>query len=87
MSIRNPLFAFGTRQNRIFTGDFHMPAKKAHFSGLFYSFSLAFPSFLGYSPSGPSFSRKKRGVANSEPASIASGPAPIKPGWKVKSGG
>jgi hypothetical protein len=51
----------GTRQSRVSTGDFHMPAKKAHFSGLFCDFFLRSPFSLAIVLSGPSFSRKNKG--------------------------
>jgi hypothetical protein len=52
----------GTRENLVFTGDFHMPAKKkAHFSSLFCDFSLRSPFSLAIVLGGPSFSRKNKG--------------------------
>jgi hypothetical protein len=69
-----------TAGNRVFSGDFHMPAKKAAFFQPFLRFFLAFSIFLGYSPLRPEFFTEKQGVASSAPASIASE-------WKDKSGG
>jgi hypothetical protein len=49
----------GPRANRIFSGDFHMPAKKNAFFQPFLRFFLAFRHFLGYSPLRPGFSTDK----------------------------
>ncbi|PYT64094.1 MAG: hypothetical protein DMG35_01680 [Acidobacteria bacterium] len=51
----------GTRQSHDFTRDFHMPAKKVHFSSLFCDFSLRSPFSLAIVLCGPSFSRKNKG--------------------------
>ncbi len=51
----------GPRANRIFSGDFHMPAKKNAFFRPFLRFSLAFSIYLGYSPLRPGFFAKKQG--------------------------